>query len=1613
MAIYNYRVIVDVDVNASGTQSGVNENEKYLRKIEQQVLDSKKRMAEMEKGFARQKQDFHAAQYERELNQLRQHNQNMANERQRGASGATGAPPIQPASSPTGGTSRQPKTYSPAQYEAKIREIDPFQSLGGRQKTLEQAAKDIKAFDEQVSKSNKGMGMWATAFKGAFIGAVAGLTFSLLIGSIFSLIQATANAGISAVQAGARFQTTTKALEVFAGTTARARQELADIDAVARNTAGLRLEPAEKGYTQLRALGFAAEQAKGFIKELGEEKILSGASDESLERIIFNFAQIASGGQKVSQELREILTQMPSLGNAFFKAFGTLDPKKIQKFFDADTNNAFKRLTDTMAQQKAATGGLEDAWGKLSDQIILSGRDFSEPVLDPLTQSLKNLTKFMKENESTWKSWGQQIADTVEGINNAKPKPETSWAWAIIKQSFRANSVINNPSANQSEEFLFTRQGRLAREKRERPPTFDEYVKSQTGLTVDQIRKYDTEMDDLFRKYGTMNSKLPAIREPSRLLGLAENYTNLYQRPKSIADLRMSDDKALAMSDAEKLQQEKERLKKEETARKLELERIDAQYSQIKNIRENAFSLEVAQYQDNAQKVFEITDKNYSKEIDEAKAFFDKKIALNEGDDLEVYKLTVESNNTLRDLENKQAIERINFEREQFEKRRQNLLEFRALQIREVEQSFDKQNFDLQRAIDQENISIKAGYAEQVELANNQFNIISQITRAEYDLKLQQQGLTDQEIINLTKERDLALQDLAEQNRRKLLEIDDNFYKRQLQELDRQNRNFQERADALSNMFGATSNLFSPENIGKRAQTAIGDAFFGGDYESTVFNRKTDLDAQLTVQKTLRDILLSKYETQKIGEQEYRAQLELSDKAIKKIENDLNLLSGSYSVLQIEIYKVSKAFAEGTASTKDFDVIAKKILEGQQAIELAKINYEIDTMREKVNLAAEGKGGDRKEFERQLNLLTDQKVQLGLKQTAESLELYKKSLDGLDEAIEKLLSGDKTAMLGVQRIFDLSQRQELKSLLTDIRLMELEIASPDITAQYRIRADVLEHTIELRNEETEAVSRTMNALKDFERQFTYSQARADANVAEFIANQKGITEILSDARINAITTAYDGLDKVAQSLAKNFGFAAKAVEDLIASLLKLGLNYIFKKLLGNSVFGANSQQSGGTIGFPNFGTIGAPQGGGASGNILQTLGLGGYTTPPFNPNAGGGLGHGGIIGLGHDGSLLGAGTTNSSGGNFGGTGASALSGLGGTLGIGLTGGLFGAGLGFQLGGGRGLGGVLGIAGGGLLGVGGALIASGLMTGGLAGLTTAMAGTGIGLIGLPILIGAIIAGRNAARRRDEKTRNQAMIDAFKQIDDLIAKVNNDQMDGASALSAAQQIREQYVQSMSQLKDKKTRNIALKDVSRIDAKIATLNAAITNQIGRKERLEQSVPTFADGGNLSNFIGSSYKNNPLGYQQGGQSFGYFPNAGMIASYNEKGSEYILDAETTRNVGVHNLDRLRATKGLDMMTRSKMAIPQRDSGGTVTPMVSTSGQATGGGASGEPTIILNANITLGTEQMVELIAEMINQNDGSRKSLSQITANLKNDGGGEFVSTVMALAKAKGLVK
>lgn len=338
---------------------------------------------------------------------------------------------------------------------------------------------------------------------------------------------------------------------------------------------------------------------------------------------------------------------------------------------------------------------------------------------------------------------------------------------------------------------------------------------------------------------------------------------------------------------------------------------------------------------------------------------------------------------------------------------------------------------------------------------------------------------------------------------------------------------------------------------------------------------------------------------------------------------------------------------------------------------------------------------------------------------------------------------------------------------------------------------------------------------------------------------------------SVIETSGDAFERFGQNVSNAF----RNVRDLFNGLKSAVLGF-FNDLLGNALQGIVRQTLGSIFG----GGGGGARGGGGLGGILGGLfGGGGISVPGSVSSGATGIFANGAFGAG----------LRSAGGGGGGLGG-ALSGLfggggGGGGGFsfgGLLGGLAGAapllGLGLGAGfGGQSVGGqILGAIGGGAVGLGASFGASVFAAGG--GLASAgLAALGpIGLIGIPLLIGASLLGKAKQRRADEEASGQMLTQALQGIEQIAQAVSSGQI---RSLGEARGVFENNILGTfrQQISGLKTRSVV---ESRLKNQVADLRNVFESRIpplidqqaqlsadaARRAAIDaRLIPQFASGG------------------------------------------------------------------------------------------------------------------------------------------------------------------------
>ncbi|MDQ3747963.1 MAG: tape measure protein [Acidobacteriota bacterium] len=512
-------------------------------------------------------------------------------------------------------------------------------------------------------------------------------------------------------------------------------------------------------------------------------------------------------------------------------------------------------------------------------------------------------------------------------------------------------------------------------------------------------------------------------------------------------------------------------------------------------------------------------------------------------------------------------------------------------------------------------------------------------------------------------------------------------------------------------------------------------------------------------------------------------------------------------------------FADTAAAIKALDERRKNI--GNEILD-ASVRYGISLGENKLDLEVELELLKRRnlEFEASNDFIEQQGLQI---RTIGDIE---------KELIALRLQNADTQFVANRRLID--SKSEEKSLKEEITQLQDRLANNGINDGLEIQAALLRDVLGLRRQELDAVISINRSQLELSQKGVFSQAQSDAKVFEFLnQNIKSTTDLVTDFRIGigesffaaidapfkAISDRLSGLNPIIKGLAQTF-------LNLANDIVRAFSQKIIMRLLGLDG-GGSSQQSG-------FGGGSASGGGGFLQNIFGSIFGGGSSG---NRSAVGTSG--GNLNLG---SIFGGATGNSGIFNFGGGGAASaatrprifdpISAIGAnTRGIGAgQGGFFS---GNRLAGGIGIAGLIATLAGSALGgtAGSVLTGAGAGIGVVASLASlfpkvgAFAGplglaVGAGIGGLTALFASII-GRNSRRKKEEKLRTEYLTTAFadlKGFDQLINDVRALRIEPSSAITQGESlgstIRTQYIAQANALKDKKTRNIALKDVSRIE-------------------------------------------------------------------------------------------------------------------------------------------------------------------------------------------------------
>ena len=198
-----------------------------------------------------------------------------------------------------------------------------------------------------------------------------------------------------------------------------------------------------KMYASMEPSGFSGEDIEGLFLGVSQAAATFGLSADKVDRVQYAFAQMASKGQVMSEELKGQLGDvLPGAMGLFAKAAGLEGPDAIQKFSKALEDGAFKgenmvallrnvgtvMQTDFGAGAEGAAKSFQGLMNDMSTQLTKLYEAFEPLAVEflqgfvvPLTNGLKTaadgLTAFFKQTKAST-SEGQAFADKLEEMRS-------------------------------------------------------------------------------------------------------------------------------------------------------------------------------------------------------------------------------------------------------------------------------------------------------------------------------------------------------------------------------------------------------------------------------------------------------------------------------------------------------------------------------------------------------------------------------------------------------------------------------------------------------------------------------------------------------------------------------------------------------------------------------------------------------------------------------------------------------------------------------------------------------------------------------------------------------------------------------------------------------------------------------------------------------------------------------------------------------------------------------------------------------------------------------------------------------------------------------------------
>lgn len=565
------------------------------------------------------------------------------------------------------------------------------------------------------------------------------------------------------------------------------------------------------------------------------------------------------------------------------------------------------------------------------------------------------------------------------------------------------------------------------------------------------------------------------------------------------------------------------------------------------------------------------------------------------------------------------------------EKAQKSQIELYGIQSQASEAFYSRQIADVERAIQRQTVTAQAGYAELTALTTANFNKILELTRAKNAATLQDDRLTSDERRNLTAQFVVEQVKSTEDYRRRLLEIDDNYYEKTQENLQQNYEFSKNRLDAIKNTYSGLDSFFNPQNFNAKTAGNLKDGLFGKDFEAGKKKLDSQIKSAMDLQtlyqdlaSSYRDVILTNTGT--LSSSDSSKQFAFNESLINDVKNQsaevLRLqtqLEKAFPTKFFELDSLAQNLSSANASIDDFDKASRKLLDIRQIFERSSLVAEKNFILAQKELAQKS-GQSTSQFDQQLSIVGNREQQLQIEQTAASVDLYNNSLEGLRETLKSLQNGEAAGFLGVDYEFEQGLLKDQIGLLKEARTLELERANIGRGAEIAARQQLLD----ISRADLEAQKQLAKEQVIFADKSVFHQDQANLKILQHINGTQSLTEAYANARITIIDGLYSQIDKGLDRITSKFGVFGDAVKGVLSSIIKQFANRVLLRLFGldGGGGGAGGQavqtaqnanaSGGGGIG----GLLRGLLGGGSSGGLGSIIGFNGQRVNVGNNSAG-------------------------------------------------------------------------------------------------------------------------------------------------------------------------------------------------------------------------------------------------------------------------------------------------------------------------------------------------------------------------------------------------------------